>query len=268
MEASDSVLSHAPSAVKGIICLLINGILPAVLTTVKFLYGQKKVYEELRTESSDLASNMDIDGTAEPSAINTWTAGYYVTSLPKKLRKLINDDENRSLLSQFNRVIKEKALHKIAKLIEDAELTLKHEALRQKIVTAINEQQIFQAFSLETATKAIEVCKSEEMTTWLVEKATADAIIQASKTQDNDMVKKNTSRKPNAQQKSLQNKKQAGEQNKNVSTGSINIIGKIYIPKTLYNLLQCGNKFVIECAQSSSKRRRSTKNEFFQTRQR
>jgi hypothetical protein len=264
METGDAVLAGCPSPMRQIVCLIINGVLPVVLTTVKSLYNLTLSLAELETaryESEDEVMECDTEQVSTcPDGHDSWLRGYTFGSLPKRTYNLISKSKAAKLLKRVNREIRKEILENLKQKKQDFEDQISYKSIKAAVLKQTNATHLLDQFDNETVTTIMEILLSESMAKWIIQKAKADAVLEALKLKEKPVptgkeeakprgIPTRKKIKPNPTADTATANIAEGKKQKVSKTAPINIIGKIFIPKTIYNFLGLGAKFACEHTQ-------------------
>lgn len=249
---------------RAILVILVNGIIPAVTSIVKTLFAVERSLSEVENEAyaSD-GSNVEMDNHGDgdgrhnattPPWNESWLRGYMMYSLPARTSKLLSKTAAAKLLKSINRLIKPEVVEALRSQKSSLEEQLSHAAIKSLLLKQSEEKHLLEAFDNETVSMAISTLTSEGMAKWVKQQATVTAILEAQTLKEKHAKTKTTAHEPRptkARKRSAPNPKPptpAGQVNK----PPINIIGKVHIPKSIYNFLGLGASFCCEHTQKQT----------------
>jgi len=278
MEANDSVLDAAPSSVRPILVLIINAVIPLITAAVQAIHSLDQTIAALTavtgpTRQSQSSTVVDevFKGSVEDSMVtdteetcdvnptkHDYLRGYFLTSLPKRFANLFDAQDNASILAQTNHVLRRHLGEKLQSEMIKYNDMLQHDGVKKLITKQINDSKLLVSFDGQTIETCTRVLTSKGVTSWIIQAGRTQAILAAHKAQT----------KPNAPKKAVKNPQQtrgptktAGKKRNQPSSSNtgkkpsqvrkppINLIGKIHIPKKVYNLLKLGANYAIEWVQ-------------------
>jgi hypothetical protein len=282
MEASDSALNAAPTPVRAILALVVNGVIPLVTSAIKAITSLERTIAALAAPrntrgGSNIVEDIFRDSvpmeteTGRPDADDTSAEGllrgYFHASNPRRFANLFSAQENAAIVEQTNHVLRRHLVDKLSSELAKFKRRVEHEGIRELITDHMNETKVLHTFDEETQGTCTRVLVSKGVTSWIAQAARTQTVLDDHKAKTKALTNKaknNNQKNPvKGPNKTVGKKKKPANQSGNSTKPNqvkppINLIGKIHIPKRIYNLLKLGANYAIEWAQPTQGELRAT----------
>lgn len=248
MERNDELLQRVPSALRGLAVTIIMAVIPTVMSAMKAIHGINQSLQEMEKSlnNNDSLQTDDVTNVTK----NPWQ-DYLIETLPKRLEKLLAKPKQAAILLNVNNTFKKLIIEDLKEKLISLESKLSQTGIKKTILEYINNNKLLNNVPNKIAGTTRGVLLSTDIYNWiiaytkanLIQKRPSQTMADASATTTADAQTRRTRTRPASENNS-------GTTRDRVLLGSVNTIGNVHIPKSIYNFLALGAKFCIERAQA------------------